>query len=571
MSGSNTLEFSFYMPEHKVNPGISKDSYSYPSGIKDNDKQRYKPCLVEDIANYDGKPTYVIINGLFTDHQNHTQQISYKVYLGEDNWQDFNITRNCQYNNYITILGTTNSKDALEGSVSVDHRVTISRKDFSVSMERETMLDSHFEVRPIRIQLYSEGEVEVKIADNCDWIRLEKKNSGENATYCTNGKRKYFTDDLVTNTLKNNTSCKITSNNDNCVWLYIDENNSILGDNPTDEEIAERKKSVRTAEITVTFTPKDSQKETTVTTYLFNQRYLYPVKSDTRKTATGNPYIYYIEFFEEYLHNFDSDDNHGQTNYEGMQWGLDGLPISNRFQAAYVNDENNSLLLRILDRLGIDITGMINSTIGKESPRYDFYLTRDQEEKNLKNIQIRDYAGYVFTQEIYNIANSNNKLSQGTLDAQPLSAVEYCYNKNKKNEDLHWYLPSIDEMEDIVKNAYTEFDVFQDKYYWSSQPSYLYHDFTVSLSVWFFNGSTSGVYYNDDLNYARSTKILYNNGQYTPAKSGINGSQGTQPYTWKDQDNITKGKYTQASTTPVRDEGNKLRTDMCRVRAVYRP
>ena len=57
------------------------------------------------------------------------------------------------------------------------------------------------------------------------------------------------------------------------------------------------------------------------------------------------------------------------------------------------------------------------------------------------------------------------------------SAVEYCYNKNKRNSsdgkvpnEFQWYLPATDEIEHIVSGGFGEFEVFQNKFYWSSQP-----------------------------------------------------------------------------------------------------
>ncbi|MBO5933541.1 MAG: DUF4906 domain-containing protein, partial [Bacteroidaceae bacterium] len=229
LTNMNSLDFTFYMPEHQVNPSKT-DEQVYPAGISsDIEKQRYKPLFVEDGEGnyYDGKPAYVLINGIYTDHQNQEHLVTYKVYLGGNAIDNFYVERNGRYVNDVTIKGITNSIDATEGSVSLDHRVNVTRNDFIVFMEREAMLDSHFEVRPIRVRINSDergkpkGTVKVKIADGCDWIRLEKSNSnnGDASKYCDNGKRKYFTTTLFDDSdLGKSDSCEITSNDNNCVW-----------------------------------------------------------------------------------------------------------------------------------------------------------------------------------------------------------------------------------------------------------------------------------------------------------------------------------------------------------------
>lgn len=601
LTNMNSLAFTFYMPEHQVNSSKTGEQV-YPAGISsDIEKQRYKPLLVEDGEGnyYDGKPAYVLINGTYTDHQNQEHLVTYKVYLGGNAIYDFYVKRNGRYVNDVTIKGITNSIDAAEGSVSLDHRVNVTRNDFIVFMEREAMLDSHFEVRPIRVRINSDesgnpkGRVTVKIADDCNWIRLEKKTSApaNDTKYCTNGKRKYFTTTLFENSdLGNSTSCEITSNNDNCVWLYIDEYVEILTGltGKTDEQIAamvaEQQRKKRSTTITITYTPTNGG-PTEVTEYQFIQRCIYPVMTTVnnplynRRNADGTPYIYYIEFFEEYLHNFDSNDGFGLTDYDGIPWGLEDLQISSQNQAAFIDVAAEGLLTD----WGININTALEETVAKLSPYYDFYLTRDKEEKGLpEEVKLRDYKGKDFTHEILTVAKSNGKISAGTLDVEPESAIEYCYNKNKRDnnnllskDNMHWYMPSIDEIEDIVTSAHFDFPVFQDNFYWSSQPAYTYNDFSISYNVlWWETDKATGKYYDDDVDRARSTKVEW--GQTDPTLSGVSEAIGIQPYTYVTYflgNYFDKEEYQSYNKNldEIRDDGNKARTDECRVRAVYMP
>ena len=608
LTNMNSLAFTFYMPEHQVNSSKTGEQV-YPAGISsDIEKQRYKPLLVEDGEGnyYNGKPAYVLINGTYTDHQDQEHLVTYKVYLGSNAIDNFYVERNGRYVNDVTILGITNSKDAEEGSVSMDHRVDVSRNDFIVFMEREAMLDSHFEVRPIRVKINPDengqpkGMVTISIPDDCNWIRLEKSNSnnGDASKYCDNGKRKYFTQKLLSDpNLK--TECEIESNDNNCVWLYIDEYVETLKETEltgkTDEQIAamvaEQQKKKRSAIITLTYTPVNGgPTEAEVIEYQFIQRCIYPVMTTVnnpkynRRNADGTPYIYYIEFFEEYLHNFDSNDGFGLTDYEGMPWGLEDLPISSKYQAAFIDGNPEGLL----SSLNVNLGTLLSNTVAKLSPFYDFYLLRDKGEKGLpEEVTLRDYKGKDFTHEILTVAKNNGKISAGTLDVEPESAVEYCYNKNKRDnnnllseDNMHWYMPSIDEIEDIVTSAHFDFPVFQDNFYWSSQPAYIYNDFEISFGgylfgYWVGTDNAAGKYYNDDTSRARATKVEW--GQTEPTKSGLSETLGRQPYRYvikltggDPAEKLSYESYNKNINNLIED-GNKARTEEHRVRAVYMP
>ena len=84
--------------------GETKEYKSYPDGITQKDKQRFKPLLCDATQ----RPMYVVLNGVYTDHQGIDKVISYKIYLGANNYDDFYILRNTQYDNTSTIMGTTN-------------------------------------------------------------------------------------------------------------------------------------------------------------------------------------------------------------------------------------------------------------------------------------------------------------------------------------------------------------------------------------------------------------------------------------------------------------------------------
>ena len=545
VSGSGTLSFSFYLPEHKVEANTWND---YPAGI-DDEKQRFKPKRVKEGT----KPTFVRIKGSFSNHQGHMQNVSYDIYLGLDNWENFQVLRNYQYNNNIIIKGITNSTDGEKGTISIDHRVNVERSEFTVAMERETMLDCHFEVRPMRVTLNNGGKVVAKVRSGCDWIRLETKNTA-GANHCANGKRKYFTTTLM-NELGN--TAVVTSNEDNCIWAYIDEN----------VDVSKAQDGVRTDTVTFSYyADVDADVATTAPimteTYTFAQRYLYPVWVDRDGDGTKET-VYYIEYFEEYLYDFDSENDFGLTNEKGMKWGLNDTKISKNNKAFYYTGSNKRLVDWVMN----------NST-----PYYDFYISKAEcanPVNGVANVDYFPYSGLKFTKQIVNEAG-HLILS---LETQPRSAAEYCYNRNKRNNDgtinqdgMNWYLPAIDEIQDIVKEAYTEFSVFQNEYYWSSQPAYIYKQWSYDG----FLGDGNGNLYDENINAARATSVLYSgtvNGekQYNVAVSTDNTALVTMTWKWWGVLDFHMEEVNIEGAIMNRGPGYHSRNEENRIRAVYKP
>ena len=529
--GAATATFDFYLPERYLTPSKTinevlpdalkkKDNYDTTvdkdqNGYRDEDEryhQRYKPELVKD-----QNATYLTIEGYYTDHQVNTYKVSYDIYLGVNNTDDFNIKRNTHYINSVTIRGISSSDDQSlnQNGISIDHRVTVEERSLPliVNFRREALLDAHYEVRPLRLRslgnatattatvqiLNEKGET----TNLPDWIRLEK--SGDTSNHITTegtskGKRKYFTADLVTTTLASGTSITVDglSNKANqTVWVYVDENLTTQS---------------RAAIVRITYDGKSDD-------FKIVQHGLHKV------TGADSGKDYYIEEYEEYLYNYDAEDSFGQTKYEGMPWGLDGVQLSKEHYSFNVSLTPN------VDWAKYETKG--------SRPYYDFY-TWQQDSVVLKNASIDktddrshdiDFAGKHFTSKIYD--NSDGEVRILTMGDQAKGAVEYCYNRNKITikdnkvyvENVEWYLPSADELEDFIVSAYGSFKEFQDNYYWTSQPAYIrnvfYYEYQASRGG---NKTISApIVYDDNTAFARATKVRKDD-SFVPVKSGLNWS-----------------------------------------------
>lgn len=516
--GATVATFDFYLPERYLTPAndkvindvlpdalkkgtYGKDVDSDQNGYRDEDEryhQRYKNLLPGD----NQKATYVTISGKYTDHQGHTYDVDYNIYLGGNNVDDFNIIRNTHYDNSVTIRGISTSSDQVENdqAISIDWRVNVDREQSTplvINLRRESLLDAHYEVRPLRLRLvgdFSDKPTSATVsilnqdgtANNIpDWIRLEESGNTEHhiSSGVSAGKRKYFTVDLVTNTLAANTSIEVNnlSGANQTLWIYVDEN--------TDTKS-------RAAIVRVSYDGVNKD-------YKIVQNGLYLVTSaDEQRT-------YYIEQYEEYLYNYDAEDSYGQTMEEGMSWGLPNVQLSNEHRS-FTNSRGNS-----------SWNNYLNNNI---LPSYDFYI--EKHDGTLAAAagatKVHSYAGQHFTEDI--VKKSKNGVSNLTMDQQASGAVEYCYNRNKRNSDgsitkILWYLPSADELEEFIVPAYASFEEFQDNYYWTSQPAYI-------RNVYYYEDGSNTfpfIVYDDNPEYARATKVVAKgNDVYEYALSGLN-------------------------------------------------
>ena len=617
------IEFAFYMPEHKVTPNPVK----YPENMPNKLKQYYKPKCVGVVRNDDGTQsaakiaTFVRIHGTYTDHNGQIKTVRYDIYLGQDNHSDFTIKRNQQLNNKLVIQGLTNYHDAYtdkDDNISIDHRVDVDDKGFNLSMERTAILDAHFEVRPLDIELSPGSSMTITIPQEYQsWIAMESDAKAQEAIgdkakakYVDNptkrgGVRKYFTTNLVSE-LNSTNGGELTISHSNSedtknkteihrVWFYIDENVNVydklldegeITSSPTDGSYSVGDEYYRVGKVKFQYTDKDGKQSETPVTINFQQWNLWRVWSSDRQR------YYDIEHEEEYLNNYASDQLYGETQ-NGMTWGLDGIQLSNKQQAAYV-DQTGGLISYIFDIFG-SFENFINDIITESgiSPYYDFYLTRDNP---YSGITPRDYQGLAFNKDIATTLLKNHssdpkaKINGVILTEDPVSAFAYCYNKNKRNSDgdvcyisgnsvntdnLIWHLPSIDEIEDIAKGAYDEFDkVFQAEEYWSCQPAFNKNTISIKYKGVITTSRAKGSYYDDDVNRARATKITYNEltREYDNISSGVDGNskllsaenKGAYSRDFNYNTSVTGEKITH-------HEGNNSRTnEVCRIRAVYR-
>ena len=653
ITDSDVIKFHFYMPEHMVTP----NAIQYPDNLPIDRQQYYKPKGVAAGSDGTGLTSgakiapFVRIHGSYTDHNGRIKGVSYDIYLGQDEKRDFEVKRNQQLNNFLTITGLTNHKDAYFGNegqenISIDHRVTMTDRGYNVYMEREALLDAHFEVRPVDFELQNGSAITIVIPEDYqEWIAMEsdaaaKKSALDVYVDKTNekrGVRKYFTTDLVKEltdvtahtitlgdgrTIKTNERQKGTitlehssrlggTNTDTehfRVWFYIDENPNVydktgagkLGSEEGDYTVTQdlyRKAPVKLY-YTNTATDNPNIDAEAVHTINFQQWNLWRVWN-----SDGTRY-YDIEHEEEYLNNYASNQGYGPAQ-DGMPFGLNNVQLSHKYEAIDPSKTSESVGSWLIDNIGplIGISSMedMSRVALGNSIYYDFYISRDLNASQKDHLTYNDFSGLLFNQRIAEYLKKNYtahqtegailntaQIDKVRLTDSPSSAFAYCYNKNKRKDDgtidvdkIKWYLPAIDEIEDIAKGAYDEFNqVFQNKPYWSCQPAYDRNLLYATVNTGLGNSVMESDFFTDDVDRARSTSVYttdginyYNISSEAPIENAIEKrGTGKVTYYFIVPTGITFDLTDTYNTIPESSypEGNKLRSAICRIRAVYR-
>lgn len=340
---SGHIRISLYMFENKQ--GIHTD-YSYPDGIDkhENDKQRYKPLIAEE-ENLTEKATYFTFSANYIDFHGTSIDVSYKLYVGANNTNDFNIRRNHQYKSNISIVGIKTSDyggiDDMEGSNTFDARVTISESQpFFLSMIQERALDAHFGVVPIDIYL----------ANSSDNVRLEVVNDGvsrkmmklhyigRRANQEGDGKKQYFYTDMISNAASYELSDDISNiSNTHRVYIYVDENISLKS---------------RTGYINVYY----NGASTPSTTLAIEQTGLIPV------IVGDNEQLVFCESYEEYLDFYDPLQPYNSPNlFPGLPWATGGKAIGDDARNNYIKGKDYTE--KIINAYGIAMSSLtLNGT-----------------------------------------------------------------------------------------------------------------------------------------------------------------------------------------------------------------
>ena len=134
---SDSVTSTFYLFENRR--GKEPDN-TYSTKFADNKEmwETLKAEVAEDTSEGYPHATYLVISGTYiTDNGNTTQSATYTIYLGKNNYSDFNVTRNCKY----AVTATIKTCNDLDTRVDA---VTLNKPQITGSFNNP--LDAHFNV-----------------------------------------------------------------------------------------------------------------------------------------------------------------------------------------------------------------------------------------------------------------------------------------------------------------------------------------------------------------------------------------------------------------------------------------
>lgn len=520
---------------------------TYPDGVTtEAEMQRWKPIVAKE-NEIDDKATRIVINGEYTTHQNFTYKAKFSIYLGGNTTTDFSVKRNHCYTNNVVIHGLDYVRNDDDGVYTFDGRVNVVDENnvWYMSIVNERKVDAHASVLPMDIYLVlREGtykgtenlehpkwsEVTMEIIDDatgepCDWIGFEmipypgengmikdeltKQNSDGSFTFVAGTKAKdYFYYDLVSAAIDEQTGAnkynlrkkgiyRIQENEDGTntssylvngedryktdghiegvysrmrIYFYIDENVPTgISDAITPDNV---NKAVPARHATINLTYKNSNNVERERKIEIDQTGLLLVAA---KHGQNDDWTYmYIETYEEYLEHSDPLEYHTSPEvFRGLQWGPNGSVgriYSHQWGLTGISNEN---------------------TYSYEN----YHHGRNGTQTALSQLGIADMSKV----KLYN--------RESDFVEHELYALNYCYGKNKRNEDGSvytgglglWELPGIRDLEVALVQYYSVFPEFQDHDYWSSAAGK--------------NGN------NEITTTARATRVTYNGSGYTYQES----------------------------------------------------
>ena len=267
---------SFYMWENRRGgrSSLVSGKNAQPANCPDENRQCYKASYAPQ------KASYVLLYGVYTDHNGNTKFVTYTIYLGVDNYQDYNVRRNNRYT-YNVKISSAERCDVSTYVEGYDSRVSFGGAN--IIIKGETELDAHYDARVMDITSGA-GTINADILTSAGAATTEsfwaKISFTDSPSYGAN-----------TTTEKTSLTKAVTSSSTTKIYIVVKENTDI-----TD----------RTAILRVKFTAIGSSVQT--------QNFTIRQKGIIRIGNLG------VETYEEYTKSYDPTLAYNST-VSGLQWG----------------------------------------------------------------------------------------------------------------------------------------------------------------------------------------------------------------------------------------------------------
>ena len=421
--GDHSEENSIWNMWQTMKAGVAKkyfDPKDYPEDAT---------TLTEMVQGAYPHATYLVISGTYiTDNGNTTQSATYTIYLGKNNYSDFNVTRNCKY----AVTATIRTCNDLDTRVDA---VTLNKPEITGSFNNP--LDAHFNVGRCFGFTANRGgwELYVENPDEHPWLEVSLS-----STYRPNIPGKKY-EDAEGNTLAPNmiASSRIVGEGAMSGYFYVhtDEyvpDHNAEGDNNIGEE------SWRSGTIVLRdLTTRDT------THFVVYQRPAQYVKMHVDQLIGSD---FDNEYFVEY-----------ELEQKNITWGF-LMYGANPVMTSMINDRWDGLSnTRKLYQEAIKIP---------EDP---------DDESEDSGIYWGAYNGYYTVEDTYKRETDIQKVIDRIPDDH---LIKYVLSKNRDRngngyidyDEIVWYVPALDELAElyrVLENKTVFFQNSEDRFH-SSTP-----------------------------------------------------------------------------------------------------
>lgn len=169
---NDTYTTSLHMFENRRG-GIS-EAEGNATYWKDLDEEHlnYRQLNKRQIADDKGlhSATYLLIEGVYNETEHLVSEAEYYVYLGADNFKDFNVRRNHHYRYTVTIQSLNSVDTRIESEM-------LTEMSIYPSLQEDEKLDAHFNVTEVLMYSPEPWEIEVVNPDDNPWLELSKSAS----------------------------------------------------------------------------------------------------------------------------------------------------------------------------------------------------------------------------------------------------------------------------------------------------------------------------------------------------------------------------------------------------------
>lgn len=403
-------------------------------------------------GNAPSNATAIVLQGYYkTNSTNTVTGVTTTIYLGNNNYNNYNVTRGNEYAYIATIKGIN--------QIDIDTRVTSNMYGYQVSMYNTT-LDSHPDWRPLQINSWP-GTATINIYNSdgitpCTWLRVSTINLNQ---AINNARPTYNPSTDMVNTLvltyPPNSPAAIASKT---VYVYADENTTGSSRSAI-VSVTSTEGLTNSQIITIPVTQKSYQTMGNVGFRSF---------STTGSVNTANDYILVVENIEEVSLILTPGAAAGTEATTTMQWGYNltvAEPTANGVNDYYYRDG----FLNTLWLVYHNTTGALGSTLvapfGRASASSSSTASVTISENTMNPIFNTYPARYCF--------EKNRDLDGDGQITNP--------NSNNVNE-INWYLPSADELYAMYVGQYALTNALTGANYQVSSEIYGSNTLTNSMS-----------------------------------------------------------------------------------------